>query len=219
MRNQQWKSKWKRDDIAFHQTEINPLLSLFWPTLALVNGDTVLVPLCGKSLDMNWFLAAGYKVIGIELSNIAIQAFFAGRGVTPSRKRHGRFVRWSQGDVEIWCGDLFDLNRDDLKEINALYDCAALTALPAATRADYVRHLGTLLPDATPILLMTTESAEEIADIKMPLYEIDGEVASLYQSLYRVELLHGQQCMKIDPEYPHEPATMLEEKVYRMIPH
>jgi Thiopurine S-methyltransferase (TPMT). len=35
----------------------------------------VLVPLCGKSLDMDWLLDAGYKVFGIELSNIAIQAF------------------------------------------------------------------------------------------------------------------------------------------------
>jgi thiopurine S-methyltransferase len=219
MSNQQWKSKWKRDDIAFHQSEFNPLLSLFWPTLGLVRGDTVLVPLCGKSLDMNWLLEKGYKVIGIELSNIAIQAFFAGRGVTPSRKRHGRFIRWSQGDVEIWCGDLFDLSLDDLKEINALYDCAALTALPAEVRAQYVRHLGGLLPDSTPILLMTTESAEETEDIKILPYEIDGEVASLYQSQYRVELLHGQQCLKIDPEYPYEPASMLEEKVYRMTPH
>ena len=77
MSNQQWKAKWKRDDIAFHQSEINPLLPQFWPTLGLTVGDTVLVPLCGKSLDMDWLLAAGYKVFGIELSNIAIQAFFA----------------------------------------------------------------------------------------------------------------------------------------------
>jgi len=75
MSNQQWKAKWKRDDIAFHQSQINPLLPQFWPTLGLTVGDTVLVPLCGKSLDMDWLLDAGYKVFGIELSNIAIQAF------------------------------------------------------------------------------------------------------------------------------------------------
>lgn len=76
MSNQRWKNKWKQDDIGFHQLHINPLLPQFWPNLNLTAGDTVLVPLCGKSLDMSWFLAEGYKVIGIELSNIAIQAFF-----------------------------------------------------------------------------------------------------------------------------------------------
>lgn len=217
MSNQRWKTKWKRDDIAFHQPHINPLLPQFWPRLELAAGDTVLVPLCGKSLDMDWLLGAGYKVLGIELSNIAIQAFFAGRGVIPDRRRHGRFICWSHGNVEIWCGDLFDLCAADLLDISAIYDCAALTALPAATRRQYVRHLGALLPDVSQILLLTTESADEIAAV-LPL-AIDCEVASLYASRYSIELLHGKQCMKIDPEYPDEPARMLEEKVYRMRPH
>ncbi len=217
MSNQQWKAKWKRDDIAFHQLQINPLLPQFWPTLGLTVGDTVLVPLCGKSLDMDWLLDAGYKVFGIELSNIAIQAFFAGRGLVPNRQRHGRFIRWSHGHVEIWCGDLFDLCAADLLEISAIYDCAALTALPEATRSQYVRHLGALLPSASQILLLTTESADEITTV-LPL-AIDSEVASLYASRYSIELLHGNQCMKVDPEYPHEAARMLEEKVYRMRPH
>lgn len=79
------------------------------------------------------------------------------------------------------------------------------------------RHLGALLPSASQILLLTTESADEITTV-LPL-AIDSEVASLYASRYSIELLHGNQCMKIDPEYLHEAARMLEEKVYRMRPH
>jgi thiopurine S-methyltransferase len=66
-------------------------------------------------------------------------------------------------------------------------------------------------------LEILVQSADEITTV-LPL-TIDSEVASLYASRYSIELLHGNQCMKVDPEYPHEPARMLEEKVYRMRPH
>ena len=214
MSNQRWKNKWKQDDIGFHQLHINPLLPQFWPNLNLTAGDTVLVPLCGKSLDMSWFLAEGYKVIGIELSNIAIQAFFAERNIVPTRSRHGRFIRWQHDDIQIWCGDLFDLSEADLRGVSAIYDCAALTALPPESRIQYVRHLSTMLPADIQLLLLTTESIDTLS-AEQPS-AIDSEVASLFQSWFSVELLHGNQCIKVDPEYPEESARLLEEKVYRM---
>ena len=79
MSNQRWKAKWKADDIAFHQHKIHPHLIRFWPQLALPVGATVLVPLCGKSLDLGWLHQQGHRVIGVELSHIAIAAYFAER--------------------------------------------------------------------------------------------------------------------------------------------
>ena len=145
MSNQRWKAKWKADDIAFHQPQIHPHLIRFWPQLALPEGATVLVPLCGKSLDLGWLHQQGHRVIGVELSHIAIAAFFAERGLQPQRQRLGRFQRYWAGTLELWCGDLFDLRREDLGDIAAVYDCAALTALPAASRGHYVRQLSSLL--------------------------------------------------------------------------
>ena len=216
MSNQRWKAKWKANDIAFHQAQSNPYLPQYWPILALEPGCSVLVPLCGKSHDLTWLQTQGHKVIGVELSHIASEAFFAERSLTPSRQRRGRFTRWYHGSIEIWCGDLFDLKASELGEIAAIYDCAALTALPQSSRSSYVRHLSGLLNPDSQILLFTTESGDEsLSDsAKTP----DSEVLELYQSRFVIELLHGQSCIKIDPAFPHEPAKKMDEKVYRMGP-
>jgi thiopurine S-methyltransferase len=238
MSNQRWKAKWKADDIAFHQPQIHPHLIRFWPQLALPEGATVLVPLCGKSLDLGWLHQQGHRVIGIELSHIAIAAFFAERGLQPQRQRLGRFQRYWAGTLELWCGDLFDLRREDLGEVAAVYDCAALTALPAASRGHYVRQLSSLLAVGGQMLLLTTESADDPAEAgSAAMAEVapaatdqadacpadaehspDPEVLALYQSRFAIALWFGHTCLKLDPEYPDLPASLLAEKVYHLGP-
>lgn len=215
MTNQRWRMRWKQNDIAFHQTDVHPLLPLHWHHLNLPQTATVLVPMCGKSLDMQWLLDAGHRVIGIELSHIAIQDCFHALNVTPSRHRHGRFIRWQHGRLELWCGDLFDLRREDLGDIAAVYDCAALTALPAASRGHYVRQLSSLLGVGGQMLLLTTESSDDPADAE---HSSDPEVLALYQSRFAIELLFGHTCLKVDPEHPNLPASLLAEKVYHLGP-
>lgn len=249
MSNQRWKAKWKADDIAFHQSQIHPHLIRFWPRLALPEGATVLVPLCGKSLDLGWLHQQGHRVIGVELSHIAIAAFFAERGLQPQRQRLGRFQRYWAGSLELWCGDLFDLRREDLGEVTAVYDCAALTALPAASRGHYVRQLSSLLGTGGQMLLLTTESADDPAAMaevvpaatdqasSAAMAEVapastdqadacpadaehspDPEVLALYQSRFAIALWFGHTCLKMDPEYPGLPASLLAEKVYHLGP-
>ena len=215
MTNQRWRMRWKQNDIAFHQTDVHPLLPLHWHHLNLPQTATVLVPMCGKSLDMQWLLDAGHRVIGIELSHIAIQDCFHALNVTPSRHRHGRFIRWQHGRLELWCGDLFDLRREDLGDIAAVYDCAALTALPATSRGHYVRQLSSLLGVGGQMLLLTTESTDDPDDAEQSL---DPEVLALYQSRFAIELLFGHTCLKVDPEHPGLPASLLAEKVYHLGP-
>lgn len=214
MSNQLWQDKWQNNEIAFHQNTINPLLQQFLPQLQLNAGDRVLVPLCGKSLDMDWFKQRRLRVLGIELSTIAIEAYFDALSVKPQRQIHGNFIRWWYKQTEIWCGDIFDLNLVDLQKIKLLYDCAALTALPTEIRLPYVQHFSRILPNSSQIMLMTTESPDTRVDNSA--LTIDSEVNSLYQTDYRIQLLYGQDCLKIDPAYPFEPACELEEKVYLM---
>jgi thiopurine S-methyltransferase len=241
MSNQRWKAKWKADDIAFHQHQIHPHLIRFWPQLALATGATVLVPLCGKSHDLGWLHQQGHRVIGVELSHIAIAAYFAERGLQPQRQRLGRFQRYWSGTLELWCGDLFDLRREDLGDVAAVYDCAALTALPAASRGHYVRQLSSLLGVGGQMLLLTTESADDpaeagpaaVADTGSTAvteaapaatdqadaeHSPDPEVLALYQSRFAIALLFGHSCLKMDPEFPSLPASLLAEKVYHLGP-
>ena len=71
-----WLERWQNNQTGFHQDEINSYLTRYWSGLGLTQGSRVLVPLCGKSLDMLWLAEQGHSVVGIELSRLAIEAFF-----------------------------------------------------------------------------------------------------------------------------------------------
>ena len=217
MSNKLWKAKWKRNDIAFHQHAVNPLLKQYLPSLELTAGDRLLVPLCGKSVDMDWLSESGFSVLGIELSKVAIQAYFDALQIKPKRQRQGRFIRWSYKKVEIWCGDIFDLTMADMHGVKALYDSASLTALPADKREHYVRHFSENLPLDCQILLITDETADE--QQFNSVMTIDSEVAGLYETDYQIDLMHGKKCIKKDPSYPEEVKRPMEEKVYHIKRH
>jgi hypothetical protein len=44
----------------------------------------VFLPLCGKTLDIQWLLSRGYGVAGSELSKIAVEQLFSELGVEPN---------------------------------------------------------------------------------------------------------------------------------------
>ncbi|HMW47250.1 MAG TPA: thiopurine S-methyltransferase [Cellvibrionaceae bacterium] len=212
-----WQDKWRRNDIAFHQPQVNPLLQQYLPSLKLCPGDQVLVPLCGKSVDMDWFIQQGLSVIGVEVSAVAIAAYFATLAITPKQQVQGNFIRWQFEQRQILCGDIFDLRLRDLNKIKLVYDCAALTALPPQLRILYVAHLRRTLPSSSPILLMTVESSETnltALDALPSAQRIDSEVSALYQKEYQIKLLHGASCVRIDPEHPSIGPCALDEKVY-----
>ena len=89
-----WHERWHRSEIGFHEGDTNANLMQFWSTLALQPGERVLVPLCGKSLDMLWLAGEGHRVTGVELSALACEAFFAENELTPKRSREGAFEVW-----------------------------------------------------------------------------------------------------------------------------
>lgn len=101
-----WRERWERQEIAFHQREVNPRLRECWDRLGLAPGDPVLVPLCGKSGDMWWLRTRGHPVLGVELSPRAVEAFYAEHGLTPKRRRDRRFEVFEAGGVRILSGNV-----------------------------------------------------------------------------------------------------------------
>lgn len=187
----QWQQCWRDQHIDFHQTTIHPLLPRFWPMLGLSTADRVFVPLCGKSLDLMWLHAQGHDVIGVELSPIAVRAFFKESRLQPRRVSQGELIRWEQERLRIYCGDFFALTAADLLGVTALYDRAALTALPEDLRAEYVAHLLAILPANCRQLLLTVEDLEDEeseADACAPSLEI----AALYGEHFTVTLQHAE---------------------------
>jgi len=215
--NALWQQCWRDRQTDFHQTEVNPLLARFWPGLGLAAGSRVFVPLCGKSLDMLWLARQGHEVIGLELSPVAVEAFFRENDLHPERHSFGAFTLWQQGNIRILCGDFFAVSAADLGPIDAVYDRAALTALPEDIRLPYVAHLKEILPAACKLFLLTVEDAEE-GETEAQSQGTADEVTSLYTADFEIELAHVESMFEPNPDTADGPPERAEHKVYRLSP-
>jgi thiopurine S-methyltransferase len=209
-----WHERWQRQEIGFHQAEINPYLRQYWPELQ-VTGGTVFVPLCGKSLDMVWLREQGHEVLGVELSPLAVQGFFAEHGHTLRHSADERFKRCEANGIQLLCGDFFDLAAADLAQVTAVYDRAALIALPPELRARYVRHLVSLLPAGAQILLVTVDYLQE--EMTGPPFAVSGEeVEALYRPYADIELLARLDVLAQNPRFQARGMSRLYENIFRL---
>ncbi len=186
-----WHQKWEKGDIAFHQSEANPLLIKHFEKLNLVKGDRVFLPLCGKTRDFAWLLACGYRVVGAELSELAINELFNDLGVEPTISRVEKLTRYSAKDIDIFVGDIFDVSVEVLGLIDAVYDRAALVALPASIRDQYTSHL-MKITNAAPQLLICYEYNQQLMD-GPPFSVSEAEVKHHYASAYQLKRLESKE--------------------------
>ena len=215
--NALWQQCWRDNDTDFHQKTVNTNLIRFWSSLGLAPGTRVFVPLCGKSLDLAWLAAQGHSVIGVELSPIAVRAFFKGNRMQPARRKQGKFTLWQNGRIDILCGDLFDLVASDLGDIAAVFDRASLTALPEDIRHAYLAHLRKIVPAASKILLLTTEEPEA-NEIQDQPFAIAAEISSLYAVAYDIEISHVESVFEADADPGVKELVRVEHKVYLLTP-
>lgn len=180
-----WQQRWASNQIGFHEADYHPQLLAHWPTLG-VTGGRVLVPLCGKSLDMVWLRERGHEVLGVELSDIAVRAFFAERGLTPSVDPRDGYEVFTADGYTLLCGDFFALTTAALGAFAAIYDRAALIALPPDMRRDYAATLTRLAAPGTNMLTITVEYDTSV--LTPPPFPVTGEeIQRLYASEWRIE--------------------------------
>jgi thiopurine S-methyltransferase len=179
-----WKARWEANQIGFHEAEVHPMLLAHGARLG--DSGAVLVPLCGKSNDMAWLAARGLAVLGIELSDIAVQAFFSERGLAPAHSAVAGYEEYRAPGYRLLCGDFFALTRSTLGDFNAIYDRAALIALPPAMRRDYAATLGALAAPGTRMLLVSVEY--EAGAVSAPPFAVSAaEVTALYGEQWTIE--------------------------------
>lgn len=216
--NELWQQSWRDGRMAFHQAEVNPLLAHYWSSLGLPAGSTVFVPLCGRSLDLVWLAEQGHQVIGCELSPVAVRDFFRLQRVQPRRTKQGALTLWQHGAIRIYCGDFFALTPEHLGTIAAVYDRAALTALPESARSGYVEHLRRLTPENCPVFLLTAEDPEEgETDDRFP--EISSEITHLYRARFAIDLAHSERRLETRREADGNPPQCIELRLYRLLPY
>jgi thiopurine S-methyltransferase len=129
-----WHRRWQKNEIGFHMTDPHHFLQQFFPLLQTQPTDSVFVPLCGKSPDLVWLREEGLKVVGIELSRTAIEAFFNENDL-PGHWTDETVLPFCLAEgYKLYCGDFFDLTATEVSGISAYYDRGALVALPPEMR-------------------------------------------------------------------------------------
>lgn len=208
-----WQQRWADNQIGFHQAQVNPYLQKYWPQLQLAPGSRVLVPLCGKSLDLAWLAGQGYRVLGVELSRRAVEAFFREHGLEAEVRQRGAFEVWRSGEVELWCGDFFALRAEDIGDCAGLYDRAALIALPPQMRAGYMQLLSAVLPASCRGLVVTLDYDQSLL-AGPPFSVADAEVRQGYAG-WQIDELEVVELIRESPKFLQAGASSLLERVYR----
>ncbi|WP_296244981.1 MULTISPECIES: thiopurine S-methyltransferase [unclassified Psychrobacter] len=195
-----WQQRWQEGRIGFHQPNVNPQLIKYISNLALSIGSQVLVPLCGKSVDMAWLAHEGYDVVGIELVETAVQAFFSEQNIIPTiaeftsatdkstlKRYQGQLADQT---ITLWAADIFSLNATDIGDIDAVYDRAALIALPADMRQKYSKQIRKLSHNASQLLMTLTYDQSKKAG---PPFSISHkDIQQYYGTHYQIKELEGE---------------------------
>lgn len=209
MDKQFWQQRWQQNKIGFHRDSVHPALKNHWRPVIGSSAGPVLVPLCGKSLDMRWLAGQGFQVVGIELEQSAVRAFFREAGLVPVIDEDGPLRSFSAGGITIFVGDFFEFEWTN--EFGLVYDRAALIAMPPEMRPGYLEHLATLLaPDARGLLVTLEYNQAEMQGPPFSVMpdELDANPTLALECLERSDVLAGHR------NFADKGLTRLTEVVY-----
>lgn len=180
-----WKQAWAEGRTRFHEGVANQHLVAHAARLS----GRVLVPLCGKAEDLAYLASRGHQVIGVELVEDAVAAFFAEHGLTPavdepwSDTTH-RAYRY--GAITLIAGDWFSVTREMVGAVDSIYDRAALVAMPPERRIAYVAKVRELVPPSTRGLLVSLAYPQEAFE-GPPFSVEDNEVRAHYTQVEKLD--------------------------------
>ena len=216
MNSEYWINRWNQNQTGFHLAEINPLLPQFWPSVSkpVHAGARVLVPLCGKSIDLRWLAERGHDVVGVELSLLAAKAFAAEQGIVLTETHEPPFTVLRGNKVTYYIGDFFDFTTEIGGQFDLFYDRAALIALPPEMRPEYVRHLQSLVRKGGRGLLVGLEY--DPSQMHGPPFTVpEAEVRQLFEA-FDCEKLVEYDCLEQEPKFKERGLTWLKESAYAL---
>ncbi|WP_422467873.1 thiopurine S-methyltransferase [Endozoicomonas sp. ALC013] len=208
-----WQSHWENNNIGFHLDQANPMLVKHWPKIRAVPKDMVFVPLCGKSLDMVELHKQGHFVIGSELSEVAVEAFFSEQNLNYTRQAAGEHEYWSSERLALVRGDFFTLTAESIPA-RFVYDRAALVALPPGKQEAYIEQLLRIAPDIEQILLITVEY-DDTAAAAPPFSIPPNRVKALYGDHFEIDLIETRDT-KPSPRKQAQGLQVITEHVFKL---
>lgn len=213
MQDEDWLSRWQQNKIGFHDTQVNSHLTRYIADYGLSSGDTVFLPLCGKSPDIAWLARQGFQVVGIELSDIAIKDFFSEQELEYQQSESDRFIIRKSGNICLLEGNFFDLKSTDLGNCKLVYDRAALIALDATPRLRYIEKMQSIIGESTDMMLITLDYNQ--AEMDGPPFAVSpAEVKRHYEQRFQIDQLQQTQILDESPRWRKKGLTSLIETVY-----
>ena len=208
-----WLEFWANNETNWHSDVVTQELEKYLGLLKLESGDTVFIPLCGKSLDMIYMLNRGFSVIGVEVSEIGIKQFFHENGLDFTISQVGEFDLYSAKNIEIYCGDFFSLTSKYLCGVKAVFDRKSLIALDRNLRQKYVKHLNDIISLGVRILLITLHYPKH--QMSGPPFSVDkSEVESLFSMAFNYQELKPFQDIENGLKLARSGVDYIENAAY-----
>ena len=209
MRPEFWHDRWQQGRIGFHRSSVHPELIAHAERFLGAEPCRVLVPLCGKSLDLGWLVARGHAVVGVELSERAARQYHEAAGIQPSVTAGEGYALWRSPGLSYHIGNVFSV---PLEPVDAIWDRAALVALSPEQRPRYAaRLLRTLAPGGRMLLSSLTYDGDHDG----PPHSIsDDEVREYYAAAGRLTLMSDTELIDEEPRWREEGATTLRSKMW-----
>lgn len=217
MKSSDWLDRWKQNRIGFHQPEVNAYLQHYLQEFHLNPDDTVFIPLCGKAYDIAWLAQQGFQVVGVELSGIAVEAFFSEQDLNCQQSVSGKFLLSKGGTISLYQGDYFDFPQEVLADCKLVYDRASLIAFAQRDRVRYCEYMRSIISARAEILLITLDYDQ--TQMEGPPFAVSRtEVEELYQTHYQIEELVQNDVLDERPRWRDQGLSALMETVFRLRP-
>lgn len=208
-----WSNCWVKPTQPFHLTKPHHFLTEYFSEY-FSDKERVLLPLCGKTQDINFIANNGIKAIGVEFNPRAVESFFEDSQLTPDITSLDNKTRYQTTNIEIWLSDFFDINRDDIGQFQAIFDRAALVALPAEMRPDYAKHLLSFLAPQGRLLLVTMDY--DVEQMSGPPFYIDKtEIEKLFPNTH-IKQLARTSIIQSHPKWRELELSRLDEVLYEI---
>lgn len=182
-----WHKLWESNNIGFHNKEVNKLFLKNFIQLDINKESRVFIPLCGKTVDIKWLLDHSYSVVGAELNENAIIELFNYLKLEPTIKTIGSLTLYSSTKIDIYVGDIFELDKSILGNVDIIYDRGAIVALPSAMRERYTSFLASITEN-TPQLVICYEYNQNLMD-GPPFSVKESQLKDYYSEYYDFKLM------------------------------
>ncbi len=213
-----WHQHWTSPTPGFHEGQVNPYLTKYLPLFDLQPGDSIFMPLCGKAVDILWLAEQGFEVIGVELSQVAVESFFEESGLQYEQTGVADFKVYRSANITLYQGDFMNLKAEQLAACKLVYDRASIVAIEPFNRASYKTRMLELVPVATPMLMVVLDYRQ--GDMNGPPFSVPvSEVTELYKPEYQVELLQSSELIEAQTHWKNKGLNSMLESVLKLTQH